>query len=364
MKIFQKVLTRLNITVLLILLQIIIFGIALYKFVNYLPAITAVSYTISILTVIFLVKKVESPAYKVSWIIVIMLLPISGGILYFLFGLEHSSKNLNKRMSNEHRQMSTLLNPDIRNPNVYGLYGKRVAGTLNYIQNISSYPAYNGTNTKYYPFGELMFEDMLKELSSAKKFIFMEYFIISESSMWDEILNILTKKAEEGIDIRLIYDDVGSLGLFTPLYLQKLKSANIKIVTFNPFVPLMHLVMNNRDHRKIMVIDGVTAFNGGINISDEYINKDKKFGVWKDTGIRLNGDACWSFTLMFIEAWNAFCQPSLIIKDCAIYKNNSGYKEPNDGFVQPFADSPLDTEQLGESVYIDILNQAKKYVYI
>ncbi|MCL2420367.1 MAG: cardiolipin synthase [Defluviitaleaceae bacterium] len=215
-----------------------------------------------------------------------------------------------------------------------------------------------------YRFGEAMFEDMLAALSQAEKFIFMEYFIIKESGMWDRLLEVLVRKAGGGVDVRLIVDDLGSHRLFTRSYVAKLQSQGIKVLRFNPMVPFLLLFMNNRDHRKITVIDGHTAFNGGINIADEYINQKKPFGVWKDTGVRLQGDAVWSFTLMFIEMWDTFCVTCERINDHLAYKHIPAETVETESFVLPYGDTPLGHERLGENVYVDMLNQAEQYVYI
>jgi len=366
MKILNMVFTRLNITILLIAVQVVFVAILMSRIANLLPIIVSFSYFLSVIIVLFLVKKDEASAYKVSWIIVIMVLPIFGGVLYLLFGNKRPVKRIAAHME-EHALIAKALDADSDLPDMSKIEDARRADSFEYIRRKSSYHAYENTQVKYYPMGELMFEDMLAELSSAKKFIFLEYFIILQSEMWDRILEILVRKAEEGVDVRLVVDDLGSFGLFSPAYVAKLQAQNIKVIRFNPIVPFLSLFMNNRDHRKIMVIDGHTAFNGGINITDDYINIGSRLGVWKDTGVRLKGDAVWSFTLMFIEVWDTFCKREERIDDYEPYRyencetNSSGKA---DGLVLPYGDSPLDSEQMGENIYIDILNQAKNYVYI
>ena len=212
--------------------------------------------------------------------------------------------------------------------------------------------------------GEDMYEDMLIELESAEKFIFLEFFIVSAGVMWDRILEVLTKKAEAGVEVRVIVDDLGSEKLFSKVYIKGLKDRGINVLRFNPMVPFLLFFMNNRDHRKIMVIDGRVAFTGGMNIADEYINIKKRFGVWKDNGVRLRGDAVWSFTLMFIEMWDTFSVGSERINDYEAYKlSNDYFTEKSQGFVLPFGDTPLDKERLSENIIVDILSQARDYVY-
>jgi cardiolipin synthase len=340
------------------------FAVLLYRFAHYFPIVNVLSFIISVLIILALIKKDETSAFKMAWIIVVMAMPFIGSILYLLFGHKRSTKRLRERIDKERDAIVRYLRQSHNPPADSFTQDDRMAGCLHYIQRASHFNAYQNTDTKYYPFGELMFEDMLAGLRSAKKFIFMEYFIISKGEMWDKILEVLIDKARGGVDVRLIYDDMGSLSLFSRSYLRKLRAANIKIVTFNPFVPLLSLVMNYRNHRKITVIDGNIGFNGGINIADEYINKDNRLGVWKDTGIRLEGDAVWSFTLLFIETWNAFSRPEERISDYASYKNTVRKNQAGDELIMPYGDSPLDPEQIGENVYIEILNQSRRYVYI
>jgi cardiolipin synthase len=209
--------------------------------------------------------------------------------------------------------------------------------------------------------GAPFFADVLAEISCAKKFIFLESFIIKEGRMWDELLEVLARKAAEGVEVRLIVDHLGSHRLFSNAYVKKLRAMGIRILRFNPIFPLLLFFMNNRDHRKIIVTDGRAAFTGGINIADEYMNYKQPFGEWKDAGIRLRGDAVYSFTLMFIEMWDTFCRKDERINDYEAYKIEN--EAATDGFVLPYGDTPLDHEQLGENIYVDILTQAERYAY-
>ena len=362
MGLIKKIITRMNITILLLIAQIVIILLWLNRIMTLLPFITVFAYLISLMVVFTLIKKDKASAYKVSWIVVVMGLPIGGGILYLLFGDKRPVKRIAAH-AKEHALIAKALKADDM-PDMSKMEDMRRADSFEYIRHISSYHAYENTNVKYYPMGELMFEDMLAELSGAKKFIFMEYFIIKKSEMWDRLCEVLLCKAAEGVDVRLIVDDLGSSKLFTPAYVSKLTKQKVKVIRFNPIVPFLSLFMNNRDHRKITVIDGRTAFNGGINISDEYINLTNPFGVWKDTGLRLRGDAVWSFTLMFIEIWDTFCKKEERIDDYELHKHPAEDNCEAGGLVLPYGDSPLDSDRLGENIYIDIINQAKDYVYI
>lgn len=213
-----------------------------------------------------------------------------------------------------------------------------------------------------------MFEQLMEELKAAKHFIFMEYFIIDRGYMWDSILEVLRQKAAEGVEVRVMYDGMCCLMLLPYHYPQKLENMGIRCQMFSPIKPVLSTHQNYRDHRKVTVIDGHTAFTGGVNLADEYINRKERFGHWKDTAIMIKGDAVKSFTMMFLQMWDAASSKSKNEENYEQYLVPADYKLPEvykaDGFVMPYADSPLDEEQVGEQVYLDILNQAKSYVHI
>ena len=239
----------------------------------------------------------------------------------------------------------------------------RVAGQVRYLSNHVGFPIYENTNATYYKSGEENFKDMIRELKAAKHYIFMEYFIIDEGDMWDTILDILEQKAQEGLDVRLIYDDMGCVSNLPYKYDRILEARGIKCMAFNPFIPFVSLAMNNRDHRKILVIDGHTGFTGGINLADEYINTKERFGYWKDTGIMLKGEGVWNLTTMFLHMWNSF-RPTDEDYDKFRPHVHLNKLVQHDGYIQPYGDSPLDEEVVGENVYLNLINNAKKYVYI
>jgi cardiolipin synthase len=215
----------------------------------------------------------------------------------------------------------------------------------------------------YYGGGEAFFEGILEELEKAERYIFMEFFILRQGKMLDPILDIMERKAKAGLDVRIIYDDVGCFTSLPPDFKQYLRGRGIKCIIFNPFKPILSSDQNNRDHRKIISIDGKTAFTGGMNLADEYINAYEKYGHWKDAAIMLEGEAAWSLTLIFLEMWNLKEREQ---EDLAAFYPWAGTPctIKSDGYVQPYADSPIDQENVGEHVYIQIINNAKKYVYI
>lgn len=364
MKKINKLLkSRLVLVGVALLLQIIWSIIFLERLSSYSIYINTFFQLLSIGILLYLIRKDESSAYKIAWIIVVMGFPLFGGILYIFIGNKKPSKRLAVRMAMVKGEMSETLSQNQWVLKEIQDQDPMVAGNIRYIGEFGPYPVWKNTKVDYYKLGEYMFEAMLEDLKKAEHYIFLEYFIIEEGIMWNSILEILEQKVKEGVDVRLIYDDVGCVSLLPYEYAEKMEKKGIKCLAFNRFIPVLSLVMNNRDHRKIMIIDGHTAYNGGINLADEYINQKMRFGHWKDTGIRLHGDAVYSFTLMFLEVWNSFRTPDL---DYQIFRPRIWHKEKfeSDGYVVPYADTPLDNEELGENVYINILNQAKDYVYI
>ena len=367
----RKYITRMNVTALLLLAQILLFFAINAVIVIWFPVFAYFLMGLTILALSFIIKKDDAPAYKITWIIIILLVPVLfmpivflpiGGAVYLLIGNKRPLRRITAH-AGEHALIAKLLDSD-NVPGIEELATKRAVKLFNYIRRTSSYHAYKNTDAKYYPMGETMYEDILKELEKAESFIFMEFFIIAQGRMWERMLEILTRKAAEGVEVKIIIDDLGSQKLFSKPYIKNLGKVSINVMRFNPMVPFLLFFMNNRDHRKILVVDGKTAFTGGINVSDEYINIKKRFGVWKDTGVRLRGDAVWSLTLMFIEMWDTFSPQRERINDYKKYRMPNGYiAKAQKGLTLPFGDTPLDKEQLSENIFVDILYQATKYVY-
>ncbi len=200
-------------------------------------------------------------------------------------------------------------------------------------------------------------------MKKAKKIIFIEFFIIEKGKFWNSILEVLEQKVKEGVDVRIIYDDIGCAWTLPYHYDRFLESKGIKCVVFNRMIPLMAVFMNNRDHRKILDIDGDVAFSGGFNLADEYINEIEKYGHWKDNAIMIKGEPVWNYTIMFLKTWNTFRKNDN--KHYEYYRPTKNYsRRRNDGFIEPYGENPLDNENIGENIYLNILNQAKKYVHI
>ena len=362
MKKLIKIFTsRLVVTGLLILVQLGWLLLQLFHLTQYATWLAALFSLLSLLAILFLIQRDENPAYKLLWVILIALAPLFGGLLYLVLG----NKQPTRRMRCTLAQARAPLEPLLTAPNeeaIASLEAKhpRMCSTARYIGKSGPYPLQQNTQVTYYPIGEQLFAAMLQDLEQARETIYLEYFIFAEGEMWQAMRRVLVRKAAEGVDVRLMYDDMGSLGVLPKHFQAELERDGVKCMAFNRFIPVLSLAMNHRDHRKILVIDGRVAFTGGINIADEYINKKVRFGHWKDTGVRLEGDGAWNFTLMFLELWNAYKDPNALPPQ----KPEPAPALPGSGWVQPFSDSPVDEEPVSENVYLDILNQARDYVTI
>ena len=361
-KILNKLLSRMVITCFLVVLQlaVMIFGIIILQ-ERYIY-ISGILKLLSVIVVFHLITKDTNPMIKMAWMVPILLFPVLGGLMYVLYGHVLIPKRLKKNML---RVMQQEVYENVKGANVCqaaDIKGEPTYRICNYMEHVAQAPLYKHTNVKYYAIGDDVMDDLIRDLESAEKYIFMEYFIVDKGYMWDTILEILKRKAAEGLDVRFMYDDIGSVFNVPKYYWKELESYGIKCMAFNQVVPFFATIFNNRDHRKITVIDGKIAHTGGYNMADEYINRITKYGRWKDSGVRLEGEGAWSFTVMFLQMWNI---RGLAPESYTRYIQPEGrISQPADGYVIPYGDSPLDHEKVGEMVYMDIINQAKKYVHI
>ncbi len=327
---------------------------------------TIVDFGIRILSyfvVLAVINNWSNPYYKLVWTFTILAMPLLGITLYAAFGRSQLTKNTQKRMDAVHREVAACLQTDMGAIEKLKEADPGVAQQSKYIRDWAQFPLYRNSRTKYYPCGEVMFGDMLEAMRRAEKFIFLEYFIIEDGKMLRAILDILKEKVRQGVCVRLIYDDVGCIKTLPQNFEQSRRDIGVECAAFNPFRPILSIILNNRDHRKILVVDGQVGFTGGINIADEYINEKERFGYWKDAGVEVKGEAVFSLTAMFLEMWNYIRGTS---EDYYRYLPKVYNKKENtmDGFVQPYSDTPLDHENVSENIYLNIINHAKKYVYI
>jgi cardiolipin synthase A/B len=362
-KLHRFVFPRKVFVILTLLVQILFFVFLIAGTSIYIRYANWVLHIISIIVCVYIINKHAKAAYKITWIFLIMLFPIFGGILYILFlyaSNPRKLKHLIKHNTRESRSAFYLGGDSL--PDLDKAYPE-FKPQAHYLQEYAGFPVYANTNALYFDSGEGFYKRVLEELGKAKRYIFLEFFILKEGAMLNSIISILARKVKEGLDVRLMYDDLGCFMSLPEDFKQILEERGIKCYVFNPFRPILSSLQNNRDHRKIISIDGKVAFTGGLNLADEYINTVHRFGHWKDAAIMLEGEGAWSLTLIFLQMWNI--QPGA--NDS--YESFYPWKEfpcetASDGFVQPYADSPIDKENVGEHVYIQIINKAKKYVYI
>ena len=284
-----------------------------------------------------------------------MIIPIPGTIFYISIRLNKRFSNFYKNVTREEEECKKYL---IQDTNIKEKYKNN--SSLKYITDFAKYPVTCNNKIDYYSLGDYSFDKILEELEKAKKFIFLEYFIIAPGKFWDSILEILERKVNEGVEVRVIYDDLGCYTSLPGNYYKKLEKKGIKCIPFNKIKLFRGIIMNNRDHRKILVIDGKVAFSGGINLADEYININSRFGHWKDNCFKLTGDAVWNYTVMFLTLWNSIRKED---EDFTKFKVKSTNKL-NNGYVVPYGENPLDDETIGEDIYLNIINNANKYLYI
>ncbi len=362
-KFFKLLFSRLCLVGMTILIQIILIIALIFYFSNYYFYVYAFFTTISIIAVLWILNDRINPAYKIVWILPIVIFPMFGGLFYLFFGRNKASHRTKKKLRSIGSKMESNLH---QNPQTFSHLQATELSAANQSKYMTAYsgcPVFQNTQTAYLRIGEEKFARLCRELEHAQRYIFLEYFIIQEGIMWNTILEILVRKVQQGVDVRVIYDDVGCLRTLPLGYEKQLNALGIQCYVFNPFVPVLSTQLNNRDHRKIAVIDGHTAFTGGINLADEYINAVERFGHWKDTAIVVQGQAAWSFTVMFLSLWNYLSGGN---EDFTQYlpDSQSLAQFQSSGYVQPYADSPLGYEAVGENVYLNLIGAAERYVYI
>lgn len=353
---------RTAILVVLILLQVLL----LVGLFSWLSAYLAYFYTlavgISILVTLNIVSGDGSPSFKISWLIFIMAVPILGICFYLFLQNQAGTYVIREKLRVTLKETAPYLKQDYYTREEMRERSPRMDGVSSYAYKCGGYPTYRHSPAIYYPTGEEKFAAMLEALETAREFIFLEYFIVDEGIMWDTMLEVLARKVKEGVEVRFMYDGMNQLARLPVDYPKHMKALGIDCRVFMKPRPLLSTIQNNRDHRKILVIDGRTAFTGGINLADEYINKRPRFGYWKDTGVRIEGEAVNSFTIMFLQMWNVAGNTPQSYE--RYIRHDATHAGQNHGYIIPYGDSPFDNENVGEMIYLDILGRAENYVYI
>lgn len=324
----------------------------------YAAYITLALSVAAVLLVLFIIIKRDETAYKILWLLVILTVPVAGVLLYLLFGNRRTARPLRKHLRRVQEAGQPAPLPCGGTP----FEGeKRMEQTVRWLEHKTGYPLMRAEDVRYYPLGDAMYPDMLTDLRAAKKTIYLEYFIIEPGEMWQSIVDILAQKVREGLDVRVMYDDLGSISTFNFSNALALEKLGIRCVTFNPLLALKGTA-NYRDHRKMLIVDDAVAYSGGVNLADRYINREHPYGHWKDTGFRLTGAPVRSFTHMFLTFWNAF---SLQKEEPMPMPPAAAAAEPaaQDGWVLSYYDSPLNSEATSNCLYIDLLSQATDYAW-
>ena len=352
---------RTGIIVLLLLLQITLLVVVFQQFNEFAPQLYTVMTVIAVITVLYLLNSPIDPSAKITWLIIIALIPIFGALLLLYTQLDVGHRTLKRAIFRTIDNTRTAIPQEPAVMDVLSAESPENAALAQYLSRSGCHPVYKNTNVVYFPLGEDKFNALVGQLERAEKFIFLEYFIVDEGLMWGSILDILVRKAQEGVEVRVMYDGSCEFSTLPHSYPKLLRDLGIQCKVFSPARPFLSTHYNYRDHRKILVIDGHTAFTGGVNMADEYINHIDKYGHWKDTAIMVQGDAAKSFTLMFLQMWNGMEKNPVYAKYLAAHTYPMA--EAN-GYVIPYGDCPLDQDKVGERVYMDILNRAQKYVHI
>ena len=358
---WMRILFRRRVTVILLLiLQLSLMATAIYSSSQTYRWIYNLLNLTSLGIILHIITGAKRASYKLLWTVVVLAFPLFGGPLYLLVQFQGTTMNFRRRLDGAEKRY-------MQKPNSHEAEKALEKVPADYrhqarfLQSAGGFTVYHNEESTYLPLGERYAERLLAALESAEKFIFLEFFIIQEGKFWNSILEILKKKVAQGVDVRLIYDDMGCFMLLPVDYQKKLKEAGIRCVVFNKFRPVLSTLQNNRDHRKIAVIDGCVAFTGGINLADEYINEIERHGHWKDAAIEIKGEAVQGFTRMFLIMWQALAGET---EKTEVYFEPKSASQKPDGVLIPFCDSPMDKEYVSEQVYINLINGARRYVYI
>ena len=359
-KFFKMVFSRAGIFVILILIQLLVFLGIPYYLKEYATFIYSAMSVMEIVVLVYIINTEGNPAFKMTWMLCVMALPVIGTVFYIYVHLQLETRFVQNRLAALRMETEPYMDQDEKVTEALWASKSANAQLSYYLSHQLGFPTYRNTEVEYFPVGEDKFASMIKELEKAEKFIFMEYFIVEEGIMWDTILEILKRKVNEGVEVRFMYDGMCAFDLLPYSYPKKLQKFGIKCKMSNKIRPFVSTIQNNRDHRKICVIDGQTGYVGGVNLADEYINE--RFGHWKDTAVLLRGDAVQSLTMIFLQMWDVDMRG---VEPYGKYLTKKA-ESLNDrlGYVIPYADSPFDHENVGEEVYFHILNHAKKYVHI
>lgn len=363
-KFVRFILTKRFWAVVLAIVQLFVFAGLIKSFYTLGTTVYLLMILFSVAVMMYILEKDNlNPSYKLVWILAMVVFPVTGAVFYFLWGDTKLTKKQRRLMQEIQNHGREQIEPNRRLCEKIKAIDPGLGKQAKYLHDAAYAPPYENTSVKYYPIGAALFRDYLQDLKNAKESIFIQYFIVDEGYMWDRILEILKEKAARGVDVRVIYDGLGCLFTLPEGYDKKLTAMGIKTYIFNDVKFSLdlgsYLMLNHRDHRKITVIDSTIGYGGGLNLADEYINVIEKYGVWKDTGFRLEGDGVWGLTTTFLQTWEFVSGQT---EDYTPFKPK--YSMATDGIVHPYFDTPLDKVNVCENTYLSVINNAKDYVYI
>lgn len=357
----QNSIGRLVISALSFVIQVLWLSFIGIKLKNYSVQINICTSVIALILAMWVFNRRDTNSnFKMPWIMLILAFPILGICLFVVFGHKYSKKARCK-MDNIHIQcfeklkLNGLCDADL------SVIDKGITNQFRYLMNVEGFPLFQNSDVVFYGDASEAYDEIIREAEAAEKFIFLEYFAVQDKKAFARLHDVLLKKVQQGIEVRILYDDIGSVGFLNSHFAKKLEEEGIHCKTFNKVSPAFRLYMNNRDHRKIAVIDGRVAFTGGFNIADEYFNITHPYGIWKDTGVKITGKAVSSFLCMFLEMWNSM---EKTIEDLSGFEQLEYPDARSNGFVLPYADSPLDNSRVGENVYLNMINNAKDSIFI
>ena len=357
----RLIFSRFFVFAILILLQVGLLVMVYLQFREELPALLNLQLVFSFVMIVFLFNSGMDSSAKLTWMLIISVLSFAGAAMLLWTQLNVGHRMETEMVKKQIENTRTMLSQPENVIREIEHDGSGTDDLSKYLDHTGCFPVYDKTEVTYFPLGEKKFEAMLRELEKAEKYIFMEYFIIEEGYMWGRILDVLTRKVREGVEVRVIYDGMCEMSTLPASYFKLLEAQGIHAKAFSPIVPIVSSHYNYRDHRKILVIDGKVAFNGGVNLADEYINRIERFGHWKDTAVMIKGPAARSFALMFLQMWNMRLDTAEYEKWLSLPAFEAGDAK---GYIMPYSDCPLDKYKAGEAVYMDILNRATDYVHI
>ncbi len=350
---------RIVTVILLLLLQVAWIAYYIFALTRSHYYLTFIVFGVKAIFILVIIGTTRNSAYKIGWIILVSMFSVFGCVMYLIYGFNISNKKIRGKVEKSVLSNGTIETERSVKDGVKEI-GKTEVALCKYLDK-KGFPVFDGSRAEYFSCGEKFFPEFIEELKKAEKFIFIETYIIDYGEVWTEILDVLKERAEKGVKVKILYDDMGTISRLPSFFYKKISSLheNIECEVFNKVKIILVKSINNRDHRKIAVIDGKVAFTGGMNLADEYANISSPFGYWKDCMVKIEGLAVNGVTHIFLDLWNACAKEEVDYNTYALAE-----KTESDGFIQPFSTNPFNKTDIAFHVYLDMINKASDYVYI